>query len=77
LGEIVVRVDNVQVTDRLPLVLLLAAETRGSPASRLAEVVRQPGTGYCVARFEAVPPGQYVVAFEPLDATPHSGGSPP
>ena len=66
-SEIVVRVDDVEPGAAAPLVVLVATGPGGAAATRVTEVERQPATGYFIARFEDVPPGEYVVAFEPLE----------
>ncbi len=62
--EIVVRLDAVPEDRQPPLVLLVPVTQDGEP--RLAVPEQQPGAPYLLARFENVPAGEYVVAFEPL-----------
>jgi hypothetical protein len=48
-----------------PLVLLLPATEQGKPLVKQLE--RSRGATYLSARFEGVTPGEYIVAFEPLE----------
>jgi hypothetical protein len=62
--EIVVRLDALPGGRQPPLVLLVPVTEDGEP--RVAMPEQQPGAPYLLARFDDVPPGEYVVAFEPL-----------
>jgi hypothetical protein len=66
--EIVVRLDALPGDRQPPLVLLVSVTEDDEP--RLAIPEQQPGAPYFVARFDDVPPGEYVVAFEPLPNVP-------
>ncbi|MCK6554922.1 hypothetical protein L6Q96_10135 [Candidatus Binatia bacterium] len=66
-GEIAVRVDDAPPGAPLPIVLLVDSAA-AVPAVRVAALERQPDTSYAVARFEDLPPGDYVVALEPMEA---------
>jgi hypothetical protein len=63
---IVVRVDDLPPADRRPLVLLVPL-AGGTP--RAEPLAPPPGGAYLSARFADVPPGEYVVAFEPLGSS--------
>jgi hypothetical protein len=60
-----VRVDHWPTEKPPPLVLLIPATERGTP--RIAELKRQPDVVSLIAQFEQVEPGEYLVAFEPLE----------
>jgi hypothetical protein len=60
--EIVVRLDGHLDPGRAPLVLLIPDS--GDP--RLALPEQPAGAPYWIARFADVPPGEYIVAFEPI-----------
>jgi anti-sigma factor RsiW len=72
-GGIVVRIDNLSVAGTPPLVVLIAIKPSRELIVQVTEVKRQPGTNSFVARFTKVPPGEYIVAFEPLEASPGRG----
>lgn len=61
-GEVVVRVDGLPADQQAPLVLLVPV---GQGEPRVAAPQQHPDAAYAIVRFEDVPPGQYVVAFEP------------
>ena len=63
-GEVKVRVDNLQDDAQAPLVLLIA--TSPPAASVLVERVSRQASGYWIAHFREVPPGEYLVVIEPL-----------
>lgn len=58
--ELVVRLDGLPVDEVSPLILLVPL---GGTSE--AQPERQPGIAYLIARFEQVPAGEYLVAFEP------------
>jgi hypothetical protein len=60
--EVVIRVDRLPADRPVPLVLLVPL---GDGEPRVAAPEPQPNVDYAIARFDDVPPGQYVVAFEP------------
>jgi hypothetical protein len=61
--EVVVRLDTLPAGAQPPLVLLAPIAGPGEPRVALPE--RQPGLPYWIARFDDLPPGEYLVAFEP------------
>jgi len=63
-GEVMVYVDKLPLGQHLPLILLIPTRTWGEPKVKLLE--RQDRGGY-LASFEGVEPGDYLVAFEPLE----------
>jgi hypothetical protein len=63
--RVVVRVDGLPPEQPPPLVLLAPAAGSGEP--RVAVPSRQPGVQYLIARFDNVPPGNYLVVFEPIE----------
>lgn len=63
--EVEVRVYDWPSEEVPPLVLLVATQARVEPL--IKEPERQPQLAYLIARFEGVVPGDYVVAFEPLE----------
>jgi hypothetical protein len=69
-GEIVVRVDNLPAGGMAPLVVLIAVSPQLDVLVRVAEVTLHLGTGSHFARFSKLPPGEYIVAFEPTGAAP-------
>jgi hypothetical protein len=62
--EVVIRLDDLPPGQPTPMVLLVPIGKNGVP--QVAEPERPPGVPYHVARFEQVPAGEYLVAFEPL-----------
>jgi hypothetical protein len=72
-SDIVVRIDNLPVAGTPPLVVLIAVKPNREVVVQVTEVKRQPGTNSFVARFSKVPPGEYIVAFEPLAGSPGQG----
>jgi hypothetical protein len=54
----------------LPLVLLAGTAASGELVVRCAAVEEQPHTGYRLARFAGLAPGDYLIAVEPFDTTP-------
>lgn len=65
--EIVVRIDQIgEIAAGPPLVILIGIQPEGEPHVRIVEVVPQPGTNTGVARFSRLPPGEYIIAFEPI-----------
>ena len=63
--EVVARVDDLPAGERSPLVVLVPMGRRGE--AKVAEPRRAPGTGYLLARFEEVEPGEYLALFEPME----------
>ncbi|MFN8633031.1 MAG: hypothetical protein U0893_04185 [Chloroflexota bacterium] len=61
--DVVVRLDALPADQEPPLVLLVPVSGGGEP--RVAEPERQPGIAYLIARFNRLPAGEYLVAFEP------------
>jgi len=70
-GDIVVRIDNLPMGPS-PLVVLIAVKPDRQVVVQVAEIKRQAGSGGMV-RFSKAPPGEYLVAFEPLADKPGSG----
>lgn len=65
-SEVVVRVDQLPPGTTAPLVLLVAVGQGREIEVQVAELKRQAGSPAYTARFSEVPPGEYLVAFEPL-----------
>jgi len=63
--EVSVRVEEWPTGKPPPLVLLLS--TGGLGDLQVQELTKARGATYLIARFEKVPPGEYVVAFEPVE----------
>lgn len=63
--EISVRVDEWPPGQTPPLVLLISTTEKSEP--QVKELERTRGATYLITRFENVEPGDYVVAFEPLE----------
>jgi hypothetical protein len=72
-SDIVVRIDNLPIGTTPPLVVLIAVKPDHQVIVQVTEVKRQPGTHSFIGRFARVPPGEYIVAFEPLDLAPGHG----
>jgi hypothetical protein len=72
-SSIVVRIDNLPLGSNPPLVVLVAVKADREVVVQVAEVTSRPGTNSFVARFNQVPPGEYIVAFEPLSNGVGSG----
>lgn len=65
--EVSVRVNDWPVGQPSPLVLLIPVAGNGAPQVKELEKVRD--AAYLIARFKDVQPGEYVVAFEPVEDT--------
>jgi hypothetical protein len=65
-GEIVIRVDGLAAGEPSPLVLLIDTSS-APPLVRTAQVEGDASLGYRIARFEALPEGEYLLLFAPLD----------
>jgi hypothetical protein len=61
--EIEARIDDWPAGQNPPLVLLVPIREDLEP--RVAELRRPSGISYCIARFERVEPGDYLIAIEP------------
>ncbi|MBE9566537.1 MAG: hypothetical protein IMF16_07290 [Proteobacteria bacterium] len=61
--EVVVRVERICPGTTPPLVMLIAAAEGAAP--RVVEPEKRPNASYFIARFEDVPPGEYLAVFEP------------
>lgn len=72
-GDVVVRIDNLPLGSTPPLVVLIAVSPEHEVIVQVTEVKRQPGTNSFIAHFAKVLPGEYIVAFEPLEASPGRG----
>lgn len=62
--DVVIRLDALPATQAPPLVLLVPLAGDAEP--RVTAPARQPGVEYLIARFDNVPIGSYLVAFEPV-----------
>ena len=62
---VVVTVDDLPEDDAPPLVLLVAIAEETDPVVK--ELESEPGAERLIARFEDLVPGDYLVAFEPLE----------
>jgi anti-sigma factor RsiW len=67
-GTVTVRVDEVRPGETAPLVLLSGMTATRTAVLQVKEVEPQPGVAYAIARFDDLPPGEYVLAFEPLES---------
>lgn len=63
-GEVQVRVDKLEPGMSPPLILLLSLN---GERQQIKELERPAGASYWIARFRNLPPGDYLVAFEPSD----------
>lgn len=63
--EVSVRVEEWPAGQPAPLVLLIP--TVGTGELQAQELKKTRGATYLIARFEDIPPGEYVVAFEPVE----------
>jgi hypothetical protein len=61
--EVEVRIDD-WPSDQLPPLALLAP-VGATLEPKIQELSRIPGVSYCIARFENVQPGEYLIALEP------------
>jgi hypothetical protein len=62
--ELEVRIDELSEGLDVPLVLLIPLSQDLEP--QVKELSRSAGVSYCIARFEDLQPGQYLVALEPM-----------
>ncbi len=69
--DLTVRIDQAPEDATLPLVALTGRSQDGKELLRIASIVEDPDTGYRTVRFADIPPGNYIVAIEPItDAKP-------
>jgi hypothetical protein len=69
-SDIVVRIDNLPIGSTPPLVVLIAVRPGGEVVVQVTEVKREAGSNSFIGLFAKVPPGEYIVAFEPLELGP-------
>jgi hypothetical protein len=68
--ELEARIDGLAPDAPPPIVIVIAVEAGDVARAWAVQAERRPGADYRIARFRDLPPGEYVVAFEPL-AVPH------